>query len=361
MKKYSTVYAAALAIVGSAEGFAPIISSSCRRRGAATATLPSSSEAIILKDTQAARASSTSFQSQDTSSCCTTALRHTTTTTLHMSSNDNNEGPGPVTAIFISLVLLFFVVSAFAPLLDFASIQPSNQDLNLGDAVITRQDDINRLKNYQSKFDAVAPLRIQQKLSNLPVFYIAKSDGGMDTNIYFSYNEANTAAASSSSGEDGVVKVTTLDQIMYPLILKREGIVTPTKSTPIEIKNAIASSSSSSASGSSTTYKLIPSAAALNDAKETGTTLKEGDVPLFSVARLAFAGSGGQPQVPLFLEKADGVTSYTRLGKSDEAVVRTTSLLDVLDSMERGTRPAVGQLEFYGNAEDVMKADEMSR
>ena len=217
--------------------------------------------------------------------------------------------------------------------------------------MVTRQDDVNRLKNYQSKFDAVSPSRIQQKLSNLPVFYIAKGDGEMDANIYFSYNEANTAAASS---DGSVVKVTTLDQIMYPLILKREGMVTTTKSTPIEIKNAIASSSS-------TTYKLIPSAAALHDAKETGTTLKEGDVPLFSVARLAFAGSGGQPQVPLFLEKADGVTSYTRLGKSDEAVVRTTSLLDVLDSMERGSRPAVGQLEFYGNAEDVMKADEMSR
>ena len=195
-------------------------------------------------------------------------------------------------------------------------------------------------------------MRIQQKLSNLPVFYIANSDGGMQENIYFSYNEAKTNAAAS---DGNVVKVTTLDQIMYPLILKREGMMTPTKSTPIEVKNAIAASSSST-----TTYKLIPSAAALNDAKETGTTLKEGDVPLFSVARLAFAGSGGQPQVPLFLERADGVTSYERLGKSDEAVVRTTSLLDVLDSMERGTRPAVGQLEFYGNAEDVMKADEMS-
>ena len=196
-------------------------------------------------------------------------------------------------------------------------------------------------------------MRIQQKLSNLPVFYIANSDGGMQENIYFSYNEAKTNAAAS---DDGVVKVTTLDQIMYPLILKREGMISPTKSTPIEVKNAIAASSSSSTK----TYKLIPSAAALNDAKETGTTLKEGDVPLFSVARLAFAGSGGQPQVPLFLERADGVTSYERLGKSDEAVVRTTSLLDVLDSMERGARPAVGQLEFYGNAEDVMKADEMS-
>eukprot|EP00985_Skeletonema_marinoi_P005079 scaffold2191_cov92-Skeletonema_marinoi.AAC.12 len=340
--KYSTFYAAALAIAGTTEGFAPI--SSSRRAGTIT-TLPSSE--AILQQHQRALAPSANLQIQSHDTSC--ALQQHTTTTLHMSSNNDNEGPAPITAIFISLVLLFFVVSAFAPLLDFASIQPSNQDLNLGDAVVTRQDDTNKLKNYQSKFDALSSTRIQQKLANLPVFYIATSDGGMQENIYFSYSDATNAA---SSGESAV-KVTTLDQIMYPLILKREGMFKPTAATPIEVKNAIASSST-------TTYKLVPSAAAVTDAKDTGTTLKEGDIPLFSIARLAFAGSGGQPQVPLFLERADGVTSYTRLGKSDEAVVRTTSLLDVLDSMERGTRPAVGQLEFYGNAEDVLKADEMS-
>ncbi|KAK1739042.1 hypothetical protein QTG54_010358 [Skeletonema marinoi] len=341
MVKYSTFYAAALAIAGTTEGFAPI--SSSRKAGTAT-TLPSPE--AILQQHQRALAPSANLQIQSHDTSC--ALQQHTTTTLQMSSNNDNEGPAPITAIFISLVLLFFVVSAFAPLLDFASIQPSNQDLNLGDAVVTRQDDTNKLKNYQSKFDALSSTRIQQKLANLPVFYIAQ-DGGMQENIYFSYSEATKAA----SGEGSVVKVTTLDQIMYPLILKREGMFKPTAATPIEVKNAIASSSS-------TTYKLVPSAAAVTDAKDTGTTLKEGDIPLFSIARLAFAGSGGQPQVPLFLERADGVTSYTRLGKSDEAVVRTTSLLDVLDSMERGTRPAVGQLEFYGNAEDVLKADEMS-
>lgn len=349
MMKYSTLCAAALAIAGSTEGFAPI-SSSCR-------TSAQRCDAINLQHPQRAHISfnNLQIQSHDTSSC--TSLQHTTTTTLQMSSNNENEGPAPVTAIFISFVLLFFVLSAFAPLLDFASIQPTNQDLNLNDAVIARQDtDGNqKLKNYQSKFDAVSTGRIQQKLSNLPVFYIVSGDNGaMQENIYFSYNEAIQA----SGGEGSTVKVTTLDQILYPLILKRGEMFTPTKATPIEVKNAIASMSDSA----TTTYKLIPSAAALTDAKETGTTLlKENDIPLFSIQRLAFAGTGGQPQVPLFLERADGITSYTRLGKSDEAVVRTTSLLDVLESMERGTRPGVGQLEFYGNAEDVMKADEMSR
>lgn len=334
--KCATFYAAAFAIAGS-EGFVSI-------SGGINSSL--SSEVILLQQQhqRVALASSANLNIKSDTSCAKHA-KHTTT--LYMSSDDDEQGPGAVMTLFISAVLLFFVVSAFAPLLDFAAIQPSNKDLNLGDAVVTRQDDNNKLKNYQSKFDALSPSRIQQKLSNLPVFFIAR-DGVMNTNVYFSYNEAKAAAVGEST-----VKVTTLDQIMYPLILKRDGFKA-TAATPIEVKNAISSLSDS------TIYNLVPSAAALKDAKDTGTTLKEGDIPLFSVARLAFAGNGGQPQVPLFLEKADGVTSYTRLGKSDEPVVRTTSLLDVLDSMERGSRPAVGQLEFYGNADDVLKADEMS-
>ena len=96
-------------------------------------------------------------------------------------------------------------------------------------------------------------------------------------------------------------------------------------------------------------------------------TLKAGDIPLFVVERLAFAGNDGKPQVPLFTEKMDAITSYARLRESggnelpEVPAIRTTSLLDVLDSMEKGTRPAVGQLVFYGNADDVLKADEMSQ
>mmetsp|Transcript_8187 Transcript_8187/g.14962 ORF Transcript_8187/g.14962 Transcript_8187/m.14962 type:complete len:98 (+) Transcript_8187:124-417(+) len=93
-------------------------------------------------------------------------------------------------------------------------------------------------------------------------------------------------------------------------------------------------------------------------------TLKDGDIPLFVVERLAFAGNDGRPEVPLFTEKGDALTSYERLqmGSSTlpkEPSIRTTSLLDVLESMEKGTRPAVGQLQLYGNADDVLKADEI--
>lgn len=323
-------YAVAFAVAGStSEGFSPLL------RQRALVIVPSTTNLT--------------FKSQHLDTSYAPSRRHSSTL-RQMSSNNEGQGPGPVMALFISGVLLFFIASAFAPLIDFASIQPSPKDLNLADSVVTRQDDVNKLKNYQSKFDALSQSKIQDKLRNLPVFFIAQGGEGrmMDKNIYFSFNEATYAA----SAGDGTVKVTTLDQVLYPLILKRDGFK-PSEATPIEVKNALASL------GDKTTYNLIPSAAALKEAKDMGTTLKEGEIPLFIVERLAFAGNGGQPQVPLFLEKADGVTSYSRLGKSDDPVVRTTTLSDVLDSMERGSRPAVGQLEFYGNADDVLKADEL--
>lgn len=274
-------------------------------------------------------------------------------TALASSNNAKNEGPGIVAAIFGIGVLFFFAVSAFVPLLEVTSTSPT-ANVGLGHSVVTRQDNGGSLKNYESKFDKLSKARIQEKLSNLPVFYLS-NDGKVNERIYFSFTEAD--AASKDLG--ATVKVTTLDQILYQLILKQGKI--KSSSTPSDIKQAIETSSEAA-------YSLVPSAAALKDAQDTGTTLKENDIPLFVVERLAFAGNGNEgPQIPLFLEKADAITSYKRLRESggnklpEEPVIRTTSLMDVLDSMERGTRPGVSQLTFYGNAGDVLTADEMSQ
>ena len=264
---------------------------------------------------------------------------------------NGNQGPGIITGIFAVAVLLFFAVSAFVPLLEVTTTAPTANS-NLGNSVVTRQDGPT-VKNYESKFDALSKAKIQEKLSNVPVFYLS-NDGKMIENIYFSFNEAEVAAKDISAN----VKVTTLDQVMYPLILKQGKIKTVTV-TPPEVKKAIES-------GSETQFTLIPSASALKDAKETETSLSQNDIPLFVVERLAFASNSG-PQVPLFLEKNDAIISYNRLRESggnklpSDPVVRTTSLLDVLDSMERGTRQGTSQLAFYGNANDVLKADEMSQ
>jgi hypothetical protein len=129
-------------------------------------------------------------------------------------------------------------------------------------------------------------------------------------------------------------------------------------SPPPAIENAVQEISSSQK-----TYHLIPSKAAIEQAKEFNMELSTNDLPLFVADRLAFASSGG-PQIPLFLDKADCILSYERLrqGKSslpEQPNIRTTSLLDTLASMEKGTRPNLGQLGFYPTAEDLTKAEEL--
>ena len=73
---------------------------------------------------------------------------------------------------------------------------------------------------------------------------------------------------------------------------------------------------------------------------------------------------GFSPQLPLFLEQKDCITSYTRLRASKTSLpeqpnIRSTTLMDELASMEKGTRPGMSQLAFYATAEDVNKAVEM--
>ena len=133
---------------------------------------------------------------------------------------------------------------------------------------------------------------------------------------------------------------------------------------PAEIQRAETElASSSESSSSSKSYRLVPSQAAVGQAKEFNMNLRENDIPLFVADRLAFASPRG-PQLPLFTDKSDCEFSYQRLrnGKSslpEQPIIRVASLLDELDSMERGTRPGVGQLAFYATADDVAKAAEL--
>jgi hypothetical protein len=126
---------------------------------------------------------------------------------------------------------------------------------------------------------------------------------------------------------------------------------------PAEVERA---ESELSSSDSPKKYRLVPSKAAIEQAKEFNMNLADSDIPLFVADRLAFASPKG-PQLPLFSDKSDCVASYQRLraGKSslpEQPKIRSTSLMDELYSMEKGTRPGVSQLAFYGTADDVDKA-----
>lgn len=283
-----------------------------------------------------------------------------------MANDGGDKGPGPVAAAFSVLVLLFFAVSALAPLADFATYSPT--DFSLGDAVATRGDAApSRLQNYRSAYDALGPAKVQEKLRNLPAFYVsADADGAgpaMGDGIYLSCAEAEAAAAKSSDAA-AAVRATTLDQVLYPLVLGREA-PKATVAPPAEVAAALRARERGA--GPPRSYALVPSAAALRDyAAPDAAPLRPGDAPLFVVDRLAFAGADGRPTVPLFTERGEGLASYARLRDSGggtlpaEPTVRTTTLRDVLESMEGGTRPAVGQLAFYGNAEDALRAEALA-
>lgn len=262
----------------------------------------------------------------------------------------DNEGPGPLVSLGILFIMVLFVGSGLLPLLD-----GGGRDLSIADSVVTRQDAPQKLKNYEFSQDRLSRASIQEKLSAIPVFYLSKG-GEMETNIYMSYVEANEAAANN---EGVTVKATSLDQVMYPLILKRGRMrMAP---PPVEVEKAEAELSSNP--DNAKTYRLVASKAALTQAKEFNMDLAANDIPLFVADRLAFASSKG-PQLPLFVDKDDCVLSYKRLrgGKQslpEQPNIRTATLLDELYSMEKGTRPGVSQLAFYATADDVTKAAEM--
>ena len=129
---------------------------------------------------------------------------------------------------------------------------------------------------------------------------------------------------------------------------------------PTEIAKAEAELTTTS---SEKTYRLIPSKAAIEQAKEYNIDLTTNNMPLFVADRLAFASSNG-PQLPLFLDRNDCAFSYQRLREAkpslpEQPSIRTTTLLDTLDSMERGTKAGVKQLAFYATADDLNRASEL--
>lgn len=279
---------------------------------------------------------------------------------LHMTRSDDSNGPGIATTIALVGILLVFLGSSAAPFLDALNTDATDSvSSELANTVVTRQDpDALKQQQYASKYDRLSRTRIQEKLSGLPAFYLVKDKTGeMDGDIYMSYADATKAAETFGSS----VKATTLDQVMYPLVLKRGRMkMAP---PPTEVRKA-EEAIENDVSAQSKTYKLIPSSAAMEDAASIKMEVTDGDVPLFLADRLAFASSSG-PQVPLFLEKNDAITSYSRLrvaGGSklpEEPSIRSTTLLEEINSMERGTRPGVSQLAFYAPERDLLQADEL--
>eukprot|EP00814_Leptocylindrus_danicus_P002078 CAMPEP_0116008444 /NCGR_PEP_ID=MMETSP0321-20121206/2865_1 /TAXON_ID=163516 /ORGANISM="Leptocylindrus danicus var. danicus, Strain B650" /LENGTH=290 /DNA_ID=CAMNT_0003477265 /DNA_START=59 /DNA_END=931 /DNA_ORIENTATION=- len=287
-----------------------------------------------------------------------------------MSSTDD-DGPGTAVVIAGVVGVIILLASSFVPMMMDMQAPVQSNSMGLGDAVATKSTSTvngekatTSMRFQEGSFESLSRANIQEKLNRVPVFYLANTakDGTssptMDQNIYISYEDATKVASSSGA----TVKVTTLDQVTYPLVLKRGRM----RMAPPPPEIAQAETALMAEGGSDMTFKLVPSDSALKAAKETEMDLADGDVPLFASDRLAFASPKG-PEVPLFFEKADCVTSYERLrsggGPSSrlpaEPTIRTTTLADELYSMEKGTRPSVKQLQFYSAEYDLIHAAEL--
>jgi len=259
-------------------------------------------------------------------------------------SDDNNGGNAFLTAVSGAVVLGLFLGGSILPMVSDlgGGVAPLGNSVAFRDAEGQIQKQFEPNDKYR-----LSRAAIQEKLSSVPVFYVVGSDGEMETNIYMSYQDAKGRAGSKS------VKATTLDQVEYPLILRRGRMrMAP---PPLEITKA---------EESNKIFSLVPSKQAVSDAANQNIDLSTNDFPLFVADRLAFANPNGGLQVPLFLEKADCETSYQRLkgnnkNLAENPTLRVTTLNDEIYSMEKGTRPGMTQLVIYANADDVNKAVEL--
>mmetsp|Transcript_23388 Transcript_23388/g.38705 ORF Transcript_23388/g.38705 Transcript_23388/m.38705 type:complete len:338 (+) Transcript_23388:155-1168(+) len=272
-------------------------------------------------------------------------LPRTASSSLQMSS-DGGGGKSALTAAGLVIVALLFFGGSVLPMMSGMSATAGGV-APLANSVANRDQMQQTTTNDKYRLSRSA---IQEKLNTVPVFYVVGDKGEMGTRIYMSYNDAK-----DSAGSKEVVKATTLDQVEYPLVLRRGRMrMAP---PPIEVQKA----EDALSANTDTTYTLVPSKNALADAADAKLDLDANDFPIFVADRLAFGDPNGGLKVPLFLERSDCLTSYTRLRGSNLNMpetpnIRTTTLNDELFSMEKGTRPGMTQLNFYATAEDVNKA-----
>lgn len=123
-------------------------------------------------------------------------------------ANSNDEGPGLLTQVALGFIILIFLFTSIAPSFMEGG---GDRDLSIADSVVTRQDLPGKLAGFESTQDRLSRSTIQEKLSSLPVFYLASSDGTMKTDVYISYADAEEAASKATGVS---VKATSLDQVL---------------------------------------------------------------------------------------------------------------------------------------------------
>jgi hypothetical protein len=171
---------------------------------------------------------------------------------------------------------------------------------------------------------------IQRKLSQVPVFYVRQSLGGVALDgsnkgtFFLDVRDAEKAASGKS------VSATTLDDVYYALLEKKGKVIAGVGGGAAALSDLAAE------------YKIVPSSAAVAFAdglspgwrSTAGEGRAENAVPLFSAEKLAFQGIG-RPKIPLFTAADDLKESWERLESSNPPTIKVTTLQAILSQMER--------------------------
>lgn len=145
---------------------------------------------------------------------------------------------------------------------------------------------------------------INTKLQNLPLFYITEAeavflDDAKFGTFFIEKTDAEKYLKELKGPSSLKITATTLDEVFYPLIAKKQKIGSFVK--------GVAGTSDITA-----TYKLRASEAQISQSGPNFKSTHDGDVPLFRVTNLAFNRKEGL-EIPLFVRKEDAMSAYNRL------------------------------------------------
>ena len=199
---------------------------------------------------------------------------------------------------------------------------------------------------------------LHAKLAQVPVFVVRDGNGAIvisdaDTgSIFFSKRDADENAKIAKPAK---VSATTFDELYFSLVAKKD--------KPSVYEGIVAKSNPSA------TYKLVaPSSTCSDIPVEWKATHSENDVPLYRVSNLAFEDPAGLI-LPLFINKADAVSSFDRLqtskAKAEGAAevkkspeILTTSILDLINLFQTGGFESRA-FEIFPDVDTIREAKEM--
>ncbi|CAM9234041.1 unnamed protein product [Choristocarpus tenellus] len=254
----------------------------------------------------------------------------------------------------IAVASVLLVATFGASVLPFLSAGPETGSASKTVRVV--QEDGTEI--IKGSLTAMSRAEIQKKLSQLPVFFLRESNGAVHLKngeglFFMSPEDAKAKLAALTNSENIRVAATTLDDVFFPLVLKKGANAKPV------------GAETSGISDTSAKYHLVARSEQLEKAsklQETLVEIQKDDVPVWIADTLAFQGVG-RIKIPLFTNYSDLETSWERLkasGSKSAAAprVQVTTIAEVVRKMEKGGGDN-RMLEFFADMEAIDQAEKL--